>query len=364
MTSLRRIAYFITPHGYGHAARSVAIMAALNELEANIQFEIFTRVPAWVFEDSLNFSFGFHRVLTDIGLAQKNSLVEDLPETLERLAQFLPFEPALVNELADQVNRLGCQAIMCDISPLGIAVAKAASLPAVLIENFTWDWIYAGYLSSEPRLAPYISDLQGWFASADYHIQTRPMCLPQSVDLTTAPVSRKYQTPAGETRRRLGLPLEANVILLTMGGILWDFNTFFEQLAGQPDIYFIIPGGSERFTRRRANLVLLPHHSEFYHPDLVNAADAVIGKLGYSTLAEVYHTGLPFGYIPRPGFRESEVLAHYVDQQMSGLAITAAQFESGAWLSQLTELLALPRIERAEPNGADEAAYFIAGLLA
>lgn len=363
MTSSRRIAYFITPHGYGHAARSVAIMAALNELEAGIRFEIFTRVPAWVFEDSLNFSFGFHQVLTDIGLAQKNSLVEDLPETLERLAQFLPFELALVNELADQVKRLGCQATLCDISPLGIAVAKAAGLPAVLIENFTWDWIYAGYLSSEPRLAPYISDLQGWFASADYHIQTRPMCLPQSADLTTAPVSRKYRTPAAETRRKLDLPLEAKVILLTMGGIPWDFNTFFERLAGQPDIYFIIPGGSER-VMQRANLVLLPHHSEFYHPDLVNVADGVIGKLGYSTLAEVYHAGLPFGYIPRPGFRESEVLAQYVDQNMSSLAITAAQFESGAWLSRLAELLALPRIERAEPNGADEAAYFIAGLLA
>jgi hypothetical protein len=363
MTSSRRIAYFITPHGYGHAARSVAIMVALNELEANIRFEIFTRVPAWVFEDSLNFSFGVHPVLTDIGLAQKNSLVEDLPETLERLAQFLPFEPALVNALADQVKRLSCQAIICDISPLGIAVAKAAGLPAVLIENFTWDWIYAGYLASEPRLAPYISDLQGWFASADYHIQTRPMCLPQPVDLITAPVSRKYRTSAGETRRRLGLPLEASVILVTMGGIPWDFNTFFERLAGQPDIYFIIPGGSERLIQW-ANLVLLPHHSEFYHPNLVNAADGVIGKLGYSTLAEVYHAGIPFGYIPRPGFRESEVLAQFVDQHMSSLAITAAQFESGAWLSRLVELLALPRIEPAKPNGADEAAYFIARLLA
>ena len=39
--------------------------------------------------------------------------------------------------------------------------------------------------------------------------------------------------------------------------------------------------------RVEKNLILLPHHSVFFHPDLVNASDAVVGKLGYSTLAAV-----------------------------------------------------------------------------
>lgn len=357
-----RIAYFISPHGYGHAARAAAMMAALLKLDPALRFELFTRIPRWFFQDSLIQSFGYHEVWTDIGLAQKNSLVEDLVETLQRLADFLPFDPPLLQVLAEQVKSLHCQLIMCDISPLGIAVAKTAGLPAVLVENFTWDWIYEGYLPGEAGLKPYITQLQELFAVADYHIQTEPVCHPLPVDLTTRPVSRPSRTPAHKIRQALGLPDQARVVLLTMGGIPWDYKTFLAQLAGRPDIYFIVPGGSER-VELAGNLALLPHHSNFFHPDLVNASDAAVGKLGYSTLAEVYHAGIPFGYIPRPGFRESAVLAAYVDRHMSSLVISAAQFESGEWLAMLPDLLALPRMERQETNGADQAARFIKPLL-
>lgn len=360
MASAYRIAYFITPHGYGHAARAAAVMDALSSLDRQIGFEIFTQVPLWFFEDLLEYPFGYHALLTDIGLAQKNSLAEDLPETVRRLTAFLPFDPTLLAGLAHQVKRLGCQMVVCDISALGIAVAKAAGLLAVLVENFTWDWIYEGYLGAEPGLAPYISEFQTWFAAADYHFQTEPICQPRLASLTTRPISRKSRRPTAETRQKLGLPAQAKVVLLTMGGIPWEY-TFLEKLTGYQECYFIIPGAADR-PERQGNLVLLPHHSEFYHPDLVNAVDAVIGKLGYSTLAEVYHAGIPFGYIPRPDFRESGVLTQYVEQHMRGLAITATQFARGEWVSLLPDLLALPRLERCAANGAEQVAQFMINL--
>lgn len=336
-------------------------MAALRQSIPTLRFEIFTQVPLWFFQNSLGRDIGYHTLMSDIGLVQKNSLVEDIPETLRRLANFLPFDLTQIEKQADQVKRLGCQIVLCDIAPLGIAVAKDADLPAVLIENFTWDWIYEGYLPAAAGLSPYINYLRDWFAAADYHIQTRPVCQPQPVHLTTAPISRRSRTPAQETRQQLGLPAQAKAVLLTMGGIPWDYNTFMARLADQPDVYFVIPGGSEQI-ERRGNLVLLPHHSAFYHPDLVNAVDAVIGKLGYSTVSEAYHAGIPFGYIPRPEFRESGKLEQFVDQHINNVTFTPAQFESGVWVSRLPELLALPRVSRNEPNGADQAARFIAGL--
>ena len=36
-----RIAYFVTPHGFGHAARAAAVMVALQEIDLTIQFDIF-----------------------------------------------------------------------------------------------------------------------------------------------------------------------------------------------------------------------------------------------------------------------------------------------------------------------------------
>jgi UDP-N-acetylglucosamine:LPS N-acetylglucosamine transferase len=96
---------------------------------------------------------------------------------------------------------------------------------------------------------------------------------------------------------------------------------------------------------------------------LVNASDAVIGKLGYSTLAEVYHAGVPFGYIPRSGFRESKTMAGYVEKNMPSVAIEEADFYNSSWLSQLPELLALEKAERIGPNGSEEIGTYISQLL-
>jgi len=353
-----RIAYFISPHGFGHAARASAVMAAIHKLNPTLRFEIFTLVPEWFFAESLDGPFGYHPLLTDIGLVQKNSLAEDLPETVRRLDDFLPFDPAKIKPLAGLVTKLGCQLVICDIAPLGIAVAKAAGLPSVLIENFTWDWIYQGYLPAAPGLAEHINYLQAVSTSADYHIQTEPVCQPYpQADLTVPPISRSVKTPAAQIRQRLELPNQAQLALLTMGGTSWQY-TFLEQLEKQNGTYFIFPGvGDQKVVRH--NLLFLPNHATFFHPDLINAVDLVIGKVGYSTLAEVYQAGVPYGYVLRPQFRESSILENFIEAKMRSLAIAEAEFQDGRWLARLPDLLDLPRQERREAKGADQVADFI-----
>ena len=354
------LAFFISSHGFGHAARATAVMAALHAQHPALHFEIFTQVPRWFFEDSLAGPFTYHSTLTDIGLVQVSPLSEDLPQTVKRLNEFLPFDEARVAELAAQVDKSHCALVLCDISPLGIAAARAAGIPSVLIENFTWDWLYEGYLADAPGLRPHIDTLHGVFNSADYHLQTAPACDgSRPAHLVTRPVSRSTRTSAAAIRERLGIPAGAQAVLLTMGGMQVEF-AFVHHLDEQRGIHFVIPGGSNS-VERRGNVALLPFRSEFYHPDLLNACDAVVGKLGYSTLAEAYQAGIPFGYLQRPRFRESVVMAAFVQAEMRGLEIPTADFEDGRWLSALPGLLAMPRIERQEPNGAMQVAEFIAG---
>jgi hypothetical protein len=363
-----RIAYFITPHGYGHAARASAVMAAIQAVDPALRFEIFTQVPRWFFRDSFLGSFGYHPLLTDIGLAQKTSLAEDLPETLSRLDAFLPFHAPQIQDIAGQINRLRCQLVMCDIAPMGIAVAREAGIPSVLIENFTWDWIYEGYAEDAPDLRRHIAYLAELFGTADYHVQTGPVCQPRQANLTTAPVSRKARASRHHIRQQLGIPDQAKLVMLTMGGIPWRY-AFLEQLTSQTGVYFLIPGADNGTPVRHdspagnCGFILLPHHSDYFHPDLVNAADAVIGKAGYSTVAEVYNAGVPIGYIGRANFRETRSLVAFIQQQMNGLPITETQFENGQWLSSLADILELPRIQRRGPFGADEIAGFICELL-
>lgn len=356
-----RIACFISPHGYGHAARAAAVMEALHLLDPGKEFEIFTTVPEWFFHHSLSGAFTYHPLLTDIGLVQETSLKVNLAETMARLDSFLPFNEERISELAHFVLERNCRLILCDISPMGILVARHAGIPSVLVENFTWDWIYEAYLSEHAGLHAHLSYLRGLFLMADFHIQTQPVCCPRNVHLTTSPVSRKARTPREETRRRLGIPPDAVVAMITMGGIPENFP-FMDELLKFEDIVFLVPGVG-RELKNRKNLFLLPHHSEYFHPDLVTASDALIGKVGYSTLAEVYSAGMPFGYIARSDFRESRVLVSYIENHMQGFAIEDREFYEGSFLSRLTGLLSLQRVERHPQNGAEQAARFILNLM-
>ena len=112
----------------------------------------------------------------------------------------------------------------------------------------------------------------------------------------------------------------------------------------------------------QGNLRILPKRSGYYHPDLVQASDVVIGKVGYSTLAEVYWSGVPFGYISRPAFRESEVLVAFIRTHLDGISIEEKEFGGSGWVSHIPELLSLSRRRPRDPEGAQEIAGYLTSL--
>jgi UDP:flavonoid glycosyltransferase YjiC (YdhE family) len=355
--STRRIAYFVSPHGFGHAARAAAVMQAITDIDAAVEFEIFTTVPAWFFQDSVAARFNCHALLTDIGLVQKTAFQADLDKTIGSLDDFLPLPESLISEVSATITALNCILIICDISPLGIAVGSKAGIPTVLIENFTWDWLYEQYAAADSRFNRHITYLRSLFQTADFHIQTEPFCCCSSADLTTPPVSRKIKTPAGRIRKRLSIPQTARMVLITTGGInqRYGFMKALKKIAG---VRFVMPGAGSKMDIRQ-NCVILPHRSDFYHPDLVNAADAVVGKVGYSTLAEVYRAGVPFGYVTRSNFRESGPMAAFIEKKMPGLHLEEPDFSSGRWLAKLQDLLQLNREQQRLTGGAEPIGRFI-----
>jgi hypothetical protein len=335
---MKSVAFFISSHGFGHAARACAVIESLHQLIPSLKIHIFTQVPAWFFTESLQGDFSYHDTWTDIGLVQKTPLEEDPAATLEELARCLPFASDRVDSLTRKMKGLECRIVICDIAPLGIAVARSAGLPSVLIENFTWDWIYAAFAEEWQDFGEHITYLRELFALVDYHIQTRPVCKPSpAAVLTVDPVSRKPRSTRAAIRRQLGIPADTPLVLLSMGGIRHSYRDlgYLRDIQG---CHFIVPGGLEN-ERLEGNLILLPHHCRWYHPDLVQASDIVIGKAGYSTVAEAFNSGTSFGFIQRPRFRESEVMSAFVLEKMNGVEIPAGAFENGNWTSAIPALL-------------------------
>jgi UDP-N-acetylglucosamine:LPS N-acetylglucosamine transferase len=142
-----------------------------------------------------------------------------------------------------------------------------------------------------------------------------------------------------------------------MGGIRWDYRSL-AAMSSTNGTWFVVPGGDDS-PLRDGNLIRLPFRSDFYHPDLVHAADLVVGKLGYSTVAEVYHARTALAYLPRPQFAESDVLERFAISRMGATAVAVDDFNSGAWLEGLDGLLGVPRRTDHRENGAEEAARII-----
>lgn len=352
------IAFFISSHGYGHAARASAIMEAILSKKPECHFHIFTLVPEFFFNTSVcRDHFTWHPLKTDIGLVQPTPFHEDLPATIDALDQFLPFDEKQIEQLADKINSLGCQWLFCDISPLGLAVSKKAETTSLLIENFSWDWIYQGYVDKEPRFNTFIQYLSQNCGTADYHIQTRPYCKHDSSAHQVSPVSRKPRNTRNSIREQLGISADSQLVLISFGGVKEKNFSYLKHLTALKDIIFLIPGASDERIEKE-NLILLPHHSEFYLPDLTHAADLMVGKLGYSTLAETYAANIPFVFIQRNDFRENRPLSEFVLQEMQGLALAEKEFQAFHWIDQLNPLLDQSNSNQRQPlaNGADQVA--------
>jgi hypothetical protein len=361
MTSSAAIAYFITPHGFGHASRAAAVMAALEDRIAGVRFELFTTCPRWIFGDTLTKPFGYHAVPTDIGMVQLSPLEEDLAETSRQLDRWLPFDTGLLNALARRLRGLKCRLVICDVAALGIAVARLAGLPAALVENFTWDWIYQAYADTVPGLARHGAYLAELISRVDLHIQTEPLCRPMDGTVRLGPIARTARSRRKDVRRRLAIPEAVPMVLVSMGGVPDRFD-FLRHLPDHLDFRIVLPG-AQTIDCAHDQVITLSTHSSLYHPDLVTAADVVIAKAGYSTIAEAYFAGVPFGFISRSAFPEARALEDFITHCLPSRRIPAQAYGDGSWIRSLPELLSQPRRRPRLANGAPAAADAIAQLL-
>ncbi len=323
------------------------------------RFEIFTTVPEWFFADSLDGRFGYHELDCDVGFVQRTPLLEDLDATVEALAAAPHQRPDAVAGVAHRLQRLRVQLVIADISPLGLAAAAAAGLPSVLIENFTWDWIYTTYPEAPEVLRRVGRRLNPVFAAAGLRLQTEPLCWRQEGAFVVPPIARRPRRSRAAVRSDLGVPDNAAMVVVSMGGVRWDADRLGWR-HGRGSTWVVVPGGSEGAPQLRGRVLLLPFRAQVYHPDLVAASDAVVSKLGYSTVAEAAVAGVSFAYLPRPRFPESPKLAAWVGQHMNAAKTDENSLEDGSWLDTVEGLLERASSSAAVENGAASAARAIA----
>ena len=206
--------------------------------------------------------------------------------------------------------------------------------------------------------------LEHVFANSNTHIQATPVCNPVSKAVHVNPIARSALRSRDDTRISLGLAKKSPMVFLTMGGVPQKYPFVSRLHQDFSAIDFVIAGIGTKKEWVAPNVLVIPANSDHYHPDLITAADAVIGKAGYSTIAEIYHSQVRFGYFVRENYPEMQALINFLQRNTLGFSLSAQDYMSGDWLCELEKLLTIqPTCRKQTLNGSLQAAQLISELL-
>ncbi len=374
------IVWYISGHGFGHAARDVEVINLLGARHPDLPISIRTSAPRWIFDLTLTRSVDWHPLECDTGVVQIDSLRVDEAETVRRASLFYEEFDALAGREAERLRATRARLVVGDIPPLAFAAAAAAQLPALALGNFTWAWIYEGYHPWMPPGSAFIDTIRAAYATADIALRL-PMhggfdAFRTIVDLPF--IARRTKRDPRDVKRALDLPRDVPLVLLSFGGYGLE-KIDLGRIATLGD-YLVVTTADVGANRRAdqpypshaaslpANVRLVDEQHLYAdglrYEDVVAAVDVVITKPGYGIISECIANDTALVYTSRGHFVEYDVLVREMPRWLRCRFISNDDLLAGNWQDALDSVLALPAApEGVGVTGAADAASIIATQL-
>lgn len=321
------VAWYVSSHGWGHAARQRVLMSALRGIVPGLRIEVTTLVPEW-------FWSGVPGVV--VRKANPGPLPVEIPGSTDfdasarRLERFEREAGEIVSMETVHLSSTRPSLVVSDIDPVAFAAAGAAGVPSVGIANFTWDWIFTRLPGCGEAGARLIGSM---YSGGEYF--RLPMSPPEHpfgrcLDAGLLPGGRPSSRP-DLVRRLLGL--DGNVLLVS----LRDFGRLAGSRPEPPAGWTAVcsaPGDPP------AGLVNVPpallSSMGLSFADLASAADVVLMAPGYGMASLALALGSRVIVLERFDFPETD----YITAPFSGRAasvIVAAAALSGHGLGDAVE---------------------------
>jgi L-arabinokinase len=349
--------FYISGHGFGHASRQIEIINQLGSLLArprhgeggapDLTIAVRTSAPRWLFDRTCRVPIAFTAGACDTGVVQIDSLHLDERATIDHAAAFHGTLASLAEDEAVRLRGSDARLVVADAPPLACAAAALAGTPAVIVANFTWDWIYEDYrehLSRAPDLLPGIRAAYG-LAGAAWRL---PMhggfeSVPRIRDVPF--VARHAGSEPEHVRRALRLPLVAPLLLPSFGG--YGVSGLDLSTLDCLDDYAVV------LIHRDDEPVTAVHgachvsESSLYgqglrYEDVVRAVDVVVTKPGYGIIADCIANGTALLYTSRGRFAEYPVLVSEMPRYLRCGFIDQDALLTGRWREALDRLSSDP----------------------
>ncbi len=344
----------MTAHGLGHLTRSCQIASALCELAPSVDLEFWTAIDRDRVAADFRGPFRHRSASYEPGTAQRSCFELDVARTVDLYRAVLDQRESALAEERAAIRQSGCDALICDVPGVAVRAASDLGVPAILVSNFTWDWILEPILRGTPA-EEMVDRLRDEYRRARHHI-VLPFGPGGSVCPSNEPgplVSRRAELSAEEVFRRLAMDRDRRrpVALVCPGG--WDPEGWGWIRADTRGFDRIVVGDLpiELGPRDRSLPHALPSPLRF--PDLVAASDVVLAKPGYGIASECVTHRTPLVTIDRPGFRETDTLRQALARYGPSGVMSLEDFFHGRWTHVLEEVLGAA--SRWSPNDADGA---------
>lgn len=326
-----KVAFYISGHGFGHAARQVEIINAFAARAPRTGILVRSTAARWLLERTIKPRFDLVTDPTDTGVVQIDSLHLDEAATIAAARDFY----ATLDERADVEARLlaahDVGLVIADAPPLACAAAARAGVPSIVVSNFTWDWIYEAYaaqLEAAPGLIAAIRSayrhaqavwrlpLHGGFEAYDLlWLSETP-----SRRIVDVPfVARHSSSTPEQTRARVGLPQNKALVLPSFGG--YGVEGLALDAVDLPPDWEIVRG------LRQAEI----YDAGLSYEDLVRAVDVVITKPGYGIVSECLANDTPLVYTSRGRFAEYDVFVREMPMYLRCAYLDNADLMAGRW---------------------------------
>ena len=352
------VAFYISGHGFGHATRQIEIINALARLAPSAPIVIRTSAPRWLF-DRTGPRGGWTLLDGDVdtGVTQIDSLALDEADTIRRAEAFYRDIASRAADEAAILRQFSVRVVVADAPPLACAAAALANVPVAVCANFTWDWIYAGYVHQTPggkQLLPIIRDAYamataGWRLPMHGGFET----VPGTVDVPLVARRPRQDRSPEDIRRTLGLPTDRPLALLSFGGYGVS-GLDLDRLDCTPS-WGVVSAVNEPAM----------YAAGLRYEDLVRTVDVVITKPGYGIISDCISAGTAMLYTSRGHFAEYEVLLREMPRYLRCRYISQEELRAGRWREALDALMASPLpTERPGTDGAEVVATLIKDRLA
>lgn len=303
---MKKILYYVTDHGRGHATRSIAVIRELQKLGIEVIVRNSNLVDFFIKSlPNITVVSG----ITDVGpVIKKDGISIDDKRTTIEVGKWINQLNHSAKLEIDKISKYSPDLIISDISAMPFLLAKYIKKSAIGISNFSWYDVLDKISPSQSTF------LKNCYDYADFVIQ-----LPLGTNMNhfknkkkVGYVCRSPTNTKKEIRKQIGIKESQFCIFMTIGPLEKEITYSVRNNAR-----ILVTG-----KHKNANKNLISFQKWREGQDLVLAADLVVCKCGYGIISECLTNGVPFIYVSDDNHKEQKAIADYLSKIGRGNRIT------------------------------------------